>query len=189
MPDVVREDGFRYDEWNRRLCTARSSRTGELCRAAAIGGATVCRVHGGANRQVRRKAALRLAELVDPAIATLAREMTSADKSADRQRAANSILDRAGYGRTVQVDGDAARQILVQRLLAMRAEPVEPEELQPAPYAPPADAREGVSLSLAELNERAPTAPLVAPGGPPGPASTSTPSSAPAPAPDPEETP
>lgn len=44
-----------------RRCGARSSRTGEPCRAWAVVGATVCVAHGGAAPQVRRAAARRLA--------------------------------------------------------------------------------------------------------------------------------
>lgn len=83
----------------------------------------VCQTHGGSAPQVRRKAALRLLELVDPAIAVLAREMVNADKSADRQRAANSVLDRAGVPRTATViDGESAKSLLVERINALRSE-------------------------------------------------------------------
>lgn len=106
-----------------RQCTAKSTTTGERCRKAAIKGGTVCTSHGGKAPQVRRKAALRLLELVDPAIGTLAREMVQADKSADRQRAANSILDRAGMPRTATViDGESAKALLVERINALRGE-------------------------------------------------------------------
>lgn len=63
---------------------------------------------------------MRLAGLVDPAIATLAREMVNADTSAARQSAANSILDRAGWGRVTRVEAVDARQILLQRLQELR---------------------------------------------------------------------
>lgn len=100
-------------------CTARA-RSGNRCGQKAILGGTVCRFHGGAAPQVKRRAALRLAELVDPAIGTLAREMVKADKSSDRQRAANSILDRAGIARAPSSELDAARTMLMERLLAAR---------------------------------------------------------------------
>lgn len=100
-------------------CSARN-KVGNRCGKRPEPGTNVCRLHGGAAPQVRRKAALRLMELVDPAIATLAREMTRADKSADRQRAANSILDRAGIVRQVDHDTETAKALLVERLLAMR---------------------------------------------------------------------
>lgn len=111
-----------------RRCHARSKATGKECGREAVPGATVCRYHGGAAPQVQRKAALRLLELVDPAIGTLAREMATADKSADRQRAANSILDRAGIARRVETpDSGVARAMLVERLLALRdVPPVQP---------------------------------------------------------------
>lgn len=105
-----------------RQCTAKNRR-GERCGQSAIKGGTVCRNHGGSAPQVRRKAAIRLLELVDPAIAVLAREMVSADKSADRQRAANSVLDRAGVPRTATViDGESAKSLLVERINALRGE-------------------------------------------------------------------
>lgn len=100
-------------------CTAKN-RQGNRCARRPIPGGTVCRMHGGAAPQVRRRANLRLLELVDPAIATLAREMTAADKSADRQRAANSILDRSGLGRTSKVEVDDAKQLLFDRIMALR---------------------------------------------------------------------
>ena len=111
----------RYDAQGRRLCHATSKTTGEQCRGPAMSGSPVCRSHGGATDAARKKARLRLLELVDPAIATLAKEMVKADKSSDRQRAANSILDRAGVPRSVtSPDGDAARDLLVERLKQLR---------------------------------------------------------------------
>lgn len=101
-------------------CKARTQK-GEPCKRPPIAGAAVCRVHGGAAPQVKRKAAMRLLELVDPAIATLAKEMVKAEKSGDHLRAANSILDRAGYGRVTKVEGQDAKEILVERLLQMQA--------------------------------------------------------------------
>lgn len=115
-----------------RRCHARSKATGKECGREAVPGATVCRYHGGAAPQVQRKAALRLLELVDPAIGTLAREMATADKSADRQRAANSILDRAGIARRVETpDSGVARAMLVERLLALRDVPPAPPPSTP----------------------------------------------------------
>ena len=117
----------------KRQCTAKSTTSGERCTKAPIRGGTVCATHGGSAPQVRKKAALRLLELVDPAIAVLAREMVNADKSADRQRAANSVLDRAGVPRTATViDGESAKSLLVERINALRSEadidPMTPDE-------------------------------------------------------------
>lgn len=111
----------------RRTCAAKRS-NGQPCNKPPIKGGTVCATHGGSAPQVRRKAALRLLELVDPAISTLAREMVQADKSADRQRAANSLLDRAGVPRTATViDGESAKALLVERINALRDEADLPE--------------------------------------------------------------
>lgn len=104
-----------------RRCHATSKGTGEQCKQVPVPGATVCKYHGGGAPQVRKKAQLRLIELIDPAITTLAREMATADSSADRQRAANSILDRAGMGRTTP-DGEVAREALIARLTAVIAQ-------------------------------------------------------------------
>lgn len=115
------ETGQRYDQQGRRLCSANRSNGNGPCRAPAITGMKVCRTHGGAAPQVKRKAALRLMELVDPAIATLAREMVQADSSSDRQRAANSILDRAGVPRvTKEIAADDSRAVLLTRLREIR---------------------------------------------------------------------
>ena len=49
-----------------RRCTAKSRRSGKQCKNAAILGGRVCRFHGGAAPQVRRKANERLEDLIDP---------------------------------------------------------------------------------------------------------------------------
>ena len=63
-----------------------------------------------------------LASLVDPAIATLGREMVKAERSSDRQRAANSILDRAGISRAASSEVEVARALLLERLAALKLE-------------------------------------------------------------------
>lgn len=103
----------------RPRCTAHN-RAGNQCANRPIPGGTVCRLHGGASPQVRRKAAMRLLDLIDPAITTLANEMNNALFSSDRQRAANSILDRAGVVRVTQTDADMAVELLVERLRTLR---------------------------------------------------------------------
>lgn len=129
MPSVVPSTGpdpMSQPNPMRVTCTAKN-RQGNRCGNSPEPGTNVCRLHGGAAPQVRRKATLRLMELVDPAIATLAREMARADKSADRQRAANSILDRAGVVRQGDPDADLARALLVERLIALRDKSTDPE--------------------------------------------------------------
>lgn len=113
-------------------CSARTS-AGNPCQKWAIRGGTVCVKHGGAAPQVKRRASLRLIELVDPAIATLARVMASSTaKDSDRIRAAENILDRAGVPRKVDVsDTDLARALLIDRLLAMRdSAPIDAEVVE-----------------------------------------------------------
>jgi len=113
----------RRDKFNRRLCTAHRSKTGEPCMAPAMRGQNVCRAHGGAASAAKRAAKLRLAALVEPAIATLAREMADrSNTSRDKQTAANSLLDRAGWGRVTKIEAADARELLFQRLLEIQAD-------------------------------------------------------------------
>lgn len=82
-----------------RRCSATAHRTGERCKAPAIKGHQVCRVHGGAAPQTRRTAKERLLALADPAIDVLNKILH--DEDADdsvRLRAALGITDRIGLG-------------------------------------------------------------------------------------------
>lgn len=137
----------------KRRCSATSRQTGEQCKNPPIKGGTVCRYHGGGAPAVKQKAALRLASLVDPAIGTLAREMVKADKSSDRQRAANSILDRAGITRGQSAELDVARALLLERLLEARGA----SRALPAPAA--ADPLEIVAEVVDDAPPVAPPAP------------------------------
>lgn len=112
---------IRIDQQGRVLCHAHR-RDKKLCMNPRVTGMKVCRLHGGSTQAAKNSAKIRLAELVNPAIATLAREMTQADSSADKQRAANSILDRAGYGRQHVVQAADAQDILYERLLRLAEE-------------------------------------------------------------------
>ena len=107
-----------------RRCVAKSKQSGQRCRRYREPGMTVCRIHGGGSPQVKRKAALRLLELVDPAISVMARIMVDQTASeAARLRAAENVLDRAGVPRQIEaLPGDVAREVLTERLIAMRAE-------------------------------------------------------------------
>lgn len=118
------QPSVRYGPNGQRLCKANHG----TCRAFAMQGQEVCKAHGGSAGHSRRAARLRLAGLVDPAIATLAKEMARADNSSDRQRAANSILDRAGFARVSKVESEDARAILLQRLLELQEE--RPQDLK-----------------------------------------------------------
>ena len=79
-------------------CKATSKQTKKRCRKQAIYGGTVCRMHGGAAPQVKKKARERLNDLVDPAIKRLklaVEENTSSSTVA--VTAAKDILDRTGH--------------------------------------------------------------------------------------------
>lgn len=103
---------------------------GARCTQRRETGSTACRYHGGAEER-RRKQALRLADLVEPAVATLARVMTSTTaRDSDKIRAAENVLDRTGFPRRAEVQADDAREMLLARLLALR------DAHTPAPQAP-----------------------------------------------------
>ena len=78
-------------------CKAKSSQTGSQCKRHAIKGGVVCATHGGRAPQVKRKAASRVAELVDPAI-DIPEKTIKGDNilAAVALAAAKDILDRAG---------------------------------------------------------------------------------------------
>lgn len=89
-------------------CSAHTKQ-GDQCRRWSVAGATVCIVHGGAAPQVRRKAEERIRELVNPALARIARLIgddaePGAESEAVSLAAARDILDRAGYGATHKLD-------------------------------------------------------------------------------------
>lgn len=77
-------------------CTARR-KNGTKCGNDAIKGGRVCRMHGGAAPQVKKAAALRLAELVDPAIGVVARSLRQRKDPRLALHAAKDVLDRNGY--------------------------------------------------------------------------------------------
>lgn len=110
----------RYDQMNRRLCSAHRKRSDELCNAPAVTGMDVCRIHGGASPQAQRNVRMRLLELLDPAVATLAEELDNPSAEV-RLKAANSILDRGGMARATKVETSDAKAILIERMLEIRA--------------------------------------------------------------------
>lgn len=95
-----------------RRCTARSKRTGEQCKNRPIPGGFVCRHHGGASPQAKRKAHERLQELVEPAIEGLRIALASDDLVAIT-RAATAVLDRCGMSPRylVQVEDQAVERL------------------------------------------------------------------------------
>lgn len=103
-------------------CTAHR-KNGDRCKAPAIKGGTVCRVHGGAAPQVRDAARLRLLALVDPALATLGRSLDLKGNQAQvALAAARDVLDRAGFKSTEKLeisgaDGGPIREEMVVRFV------------------------------------------------------------------------
>src|SRR5262252_9487789 len=75
-------------------CKGHSSRTGLPCNNRPIHGSTVCSSHGGSAPQVKKAAAERIAEMVDPALAALRRLVDEADSDSVRLSAVKEILDR-----------------------------------------------------------------------------------------------
>ena len=118
---------IRVDRQGRLVCNAHLLKDAtKLCRAPIVGGMRVCRLHGGASPQAKKAARVRLADLVDPAITTLA--LVMADKTAkdvDRLRAADSILDRAGVIRGQKITVDEARDILRQKVVEIKEQAME----------------------------------------------------------------
>jgi hypothetical protein len=91
------------------ICSANRS-NGAKCKAPAITGARVCRVHGGSAPQVIAAARRRLLLLVDPALGVLAQAVRVRSKvvakhwepSASEIAAAREILTRAGISAIVE---------------------------------------------------------------------------------------
>lgn len=86
------------------LCTAHSARTGEPCKKYPIAGATVCRTHGGAAPQVKRKAAERLAELVPKAIQKLDNLMDRDEYPSVQFAASKAVIEFAEGKATERVE-------------------------------------------------------------------------------------
>jgi hypothetical protein len=73
-----------------------------------MAGGNVCRVHGGAAPQVKRRAAERLAALVDPAIGVISAALRDKKQPKIAFDAARDVLDRAGFKKpdAVQIQGE-----------------------------------------------------------------------------------
>lgn len=117
---MTEQSAVRYTVRGAVACKAHTS-AGNPCQAPAVRGHEVCQAHGASSPQAKAAAKIRLAALADPAIESLAYEMEHATESRDRLAAANSILDRAGYGRSQRFTTEDAYQILQERLMAARS--------------------------------------------------------------------
>jgi len=91
---------MRMDEQGRRLCSATAKSTGQACRAPAVAGATICRVHGaGKGSPAREKADnLLLQELIGPALWRLKGLIDSKETTGPVLLGAiREVLDRTSY--------------------------------------------------------------------------------------------
>lgn len=80
-----------------RQCSAMSKRTGERCGNRAMVAQRVCRMHGGATRQAKAKAARIVAEAQNEAAGLLVEFMADPDVAVDlRTKIAQDLLNRAG---------------------------------------------------------------------------------------------
>ncbi len=80
-------------------CTAHR-KNGDRCKLAAIKGGNVCRNHGGAAPQVKRKAIERLLEAADPAAAELVKLALHGKSDQVKLNAIRDLLDRAQVGKS-----------------------------------------------------------------------------------------
>lgn len=86
-----------------RRCKAHK-KTGERCLKAAIDGATVCRVHGGAARHVKAAARARLDNAADLMAKELLGIATGAASESVKLAAVRDALDRAGLAKPTRVE-------------------------------------------------------------------------------------
>jgi hypothetical protein len=119
---------MRTDDQGRRLCSATAKSTGQHCRAPAVIGATICRMHGAAKGTPGRDAAddLMLRELIGPALWKLKEMLHSKDTPpAVMLSVVREILDRSGYSETARI----SRAQLENELQELEAE-LTPDERQ-----------------------------------------------------------
>lgn len=95
VPPIEGRDWSTYSRPERR-CTANSSRTGEQCKNVAIKGSNVCRYHGGAAKQVKQAARIRLENAADLMAKQLLGIALTADSEGVKLAAIRDALDRAG---------------------------------------------------------------------------------------------
>jgi len=100
-PDAIR---VRVDHPRVRCHATRANSGGVQCGQWATPGSQVCRYHGSATPQAKKKAKERLLEAIDPALVQLQRIIDKPDTTdSDRLRAIQLVLDRTGYHAKTEV--------------------------------------------------------------------------------------
>lgn len=88
-----------------KKCKAKSKRTGDPCRSAALAGMEVCRMHGGATGHAKRKARERLEAAADRMAMQLLKMATDPNVADSvKLTAIRDSLDRAGLAAPKQTD-------------------------------------------------------------------------------------
>lgn len=95
-------------------------RSGKRCRKPVIPGGTVCATHGGAAPQVKRRAKLRVLQLLDPALGQLARILANPDDQRIGLAAIKIVTDLNGMSTRGDVDSTLAKAILMDRHFALQ---------------------------------------------------------------------
>ena len=99
-------------------CTAHTS-AGNNCKANAIKGSNVCRVHGGSAPQVKAKAQQRLLAAADDAAAVLVQIIMDESKPDNvRVTAIKDLLDRAGLKPVEQIEVTTLDESVIDREIA-----------------------------------------------------------------------
>ena len=99
-------------------CTAHKT-NGDTCKANAIKGSNVCRVHGGSAPQVKAKAQQRLLAAADDAAAVLVQIiMDKKSPPAVRVAAVKDLLDRAGLKPVEQIEVTTLDESVIDREIA-----------------------------------------------------------------------
>lgn len=87
--------------------------TGFNCHNNALPGSQFCLEHGGSVARHRQVIVLRMMALIEPALKTVFRCMASSDESI-ALKAAETILDRTGYGRSATLHLEEKKEDLAQ---------------------------------------------------------------------------
>lgn len=117
-------------------CTAHTKSNGTRCKQPSIAGGHVCRYHGGSAPQVKNKAAQRLAAIVDPCVAKLAKFVNSKQQMTPLMlRAIADVLDRNNLRgdnliRLQNPDAGHATPVGLTAEQLARIEALKPDELQ-----------------------------------------------------------